>query len=64
MIDEHEAAIERGKQVNNLARRVYELDRQNRALRSALRTLAAHVSEEAWREVVAELDATQEEAAQ
>ena len=51
---EQEAAIERGKQINNLARRVAVLERQNRALMSALRNLAAHVSEEAWRDAVAD----------
>jgi len=39
----------RARQVNNLARRVLKLERDNHTLRLALRELAAHVSEEAWR---------------
>lgn len=52
-----EVLAERGKQINNLARDVRALKKQNRVLRSVLRNLAAHVSNEAWREVIAEMDA-------
>ena len=53
----HEVLSERGKQVNNLARRVAQLEDENLHIKLALRELAAYVSEEAWRAVLAELDA-------
>ena len=56
---DQEAAIERGKQINNLARRVIILERQNRKTMLALRTLAAYAGNEEWLAVVAELDEEQ-----
>jgi len=51
-----EVLVEYGKRINNMACQVMALEKQNRILRSALRNLAAHVSEEAWQEITAELD--------
>ena len=45
------AADIRARQVNNLARRVQKLERDNHTLRLALRELAAHVPKEAWRAI-------------